>query len=165
MCFFRNVHLTKVKSGRMAMILSVRRLIIAFWITLASLLPHSSLFLRFGLEAGKAKTTAIVATTAVGGGTNNAAIENYSAVFGGFRNSATGNTATVSGGIDNVASGNFSSVSGGASNEAGPGAGASVSGGGENTAIGKYATVSGGWGRSTVRPGSWAAGGLMLSGS
>ena len=69
MCFFRNVHLTKVKSGRMAMILSVRRLIIAFWITLASLLPHSSLFLRFGLEAGKAKTTAIVATTAVGGGT------------------------------------------------------------------------------------------------
>lgn len=51
------------------MILSVRRLIIALWITLASLLPHSSLFLRFGVEAGKAKTTAIVATTAVGGGT------------------------------------------------------------------------------------------------
>lgn len=92
--------------------------------------------------------------SAIGGGNNNSATNNYSTVAGGTSNQATGAQASIAGGNTNTASGSNSFVGGGDSNT-GSSTGSSVAGGSSNTAsTNAYGAVGGG--QSNVASGTYS---------
>ncbi|UCC80715.1 MAG: hypothetical protein JSW64_04985, partial [Candidatus Zixiibacteriota bacterium] len=76
-------------------------------------------------------------------GKNNSTSGNYSTVGGGYDNAAVNDAGTVGGGLSNAANGTFSTVGGGALNVA-SGQHSTVAGGNVNLASGNFSAVGGG---------------------